>query len=215
MSPAKRRCILGPLPEELNLITLHLGNGASVAAIREGKSIDTSMGMTPLEGLVMGTRSGDLDPAIPFYLIRELALSPEKVENLLNKESGLKGICGLNDMREIQQRAGQGDECAVLAFDMFCYRVKKYIGAYYAVLGRLDVIVFTGGIGENSGPVRSAVCGESAAPGDHSGRAERTAPWRGRPRRSRRRAPRSGSWWCAPTRNSKLRSRLKRSSKRQ
>ncbi len=148
---------LGQPLEKLNMITLHLGNGASVAAIREGKSIDTSMGMTPLEGLVMGTRSGDLDPAIPFYLIRELALSPEKVENLLNKDSGLKGICGVNDMREIQQRAAQGDECAALAFDMFCYRVKKYIGAYYAVLGQLDAIVFTGGIGENSGPVRSAV----------------------------------------------------------
>ncbi len=149
---------LGQPLEKLTMITLHLGSGASVAAIQEGKSIDTSMGMTPLEGLVMGTRSGDLDPAIPFYLIRELELSPEKVESLLNKDSGLKGICGVNDMREIQQRAGQGDESAVLAFDMFCYRVKKYIGAYYAVLGRLDAIVFTGGIGENSGPVRSAVC---------------------------------------------------------
>ncbi len=149
---------LGKSPAELNLITLHLGNGASVAAIREGQSIDTSMGMTPLEGLVMGTRSGDLDPAIPFYLIRQLALPPEKVESILNKESGLKGVCGVNDMREIQDRAGQGDERARLAFDMFCYRVRKYIGAYFAVLGRLDAVVFTGGIGENSGPVRSAVC---------------------------------------------------------
>jgi acetate kinase len=149
---------LGQPLEELNLITLHLGNGASVGAIREGKSIDTSMGMTPLEGLIMGTRSGDLDPAIPFYLIRQLELPLEKVENLLNKESGLKGICGFSDMREIQQQAGQGDERAVLAFDMFCYRVKKYIGAYLAVLGRLDAIVFTGGIGENSEAVRSAVC---------------------------------------------------------
>jgi acetate kinase len=149
---------LGHPPGELNLITLHLGNGASAAAIRGGKSIDTSMGMTPLEGLVMGTRSGDLDPAIPFYLIRQLALPPEKVESLLNKESGLKGVCGFSDMREIQQRAGEGDERAGLAFEMFCYRVRKYIGAYLAVLGRLDAIVFTGGIGENSGPVRRAVC---------------------------------------------------------
>jgi len=149
---------LGQPPEKLNLITLHLGNGASVAAIREGKSIDTSMGMTPLEGLVMGTRSGDLDPAIPFYLIRQLELSADKVENLLNKESGLKGVCGYSDMREIQQRAGEGDERATLAFDMFCYRVRKYIGAYLAVLGRLDAIIFTGGIGENSGTVRSAAC---------------------------------------------------------
>jgi acetate kinase len=150
---------LGRPLEALNLITLHLGNGASAAAIRGGRSIDTSMGMTPLEGLVMGTRSGDLDPAIPFYLIRQLALPPEKVENLLNKESGLKGVCGFSDMREIQQRAGEGDEQAALAFEMFCYRVRKYIGAYLAVLGRLDAIVFTGGIGENSGAVRSAVCG--------------------------------------------------------
>jgi len=149
---------LGRPTEELNLITLHLGNGASAAAIQGGKSIDTSMGMTPLEGLVMGTRSGDLDPAIPFYLIRQLALPPEKVENLLNKESGLKGVCGFSDMREIQQRAAAGDEGAGLAFEMFCYRVRKYIGAYLAVLGRLDAVVFTGGIGENSGPVRSAVC---------------------------------------------------------
>ena len=149
---------LGQASETLNIITLHLGNGASVAAIREGECIDTSMGMTPLEGLVMGTRSGDIDPAIPFYLIRQLSLTPEKVEGLLNKESGLKGICGYSDMREIQQRAGQGDERARLAFEMFCYRVRKYIGAYTAVLGRLDAIVFTGGIGENSTEVRSAVC---------------------------------------------------------
>ncbi|ABQ26831.1 acetate kinase [Geotalea uraniireducens] len=149
---------LGHPMEELNLITLHLGNGASVAAIRAGECIDTSMGMTPLEGLVMGTRSGDLDPAIPFYLIRQLALTPEKVENLLNKESGLKGVCGFSDMREIQQRASEGDERAALAFDMFCYRVRKYIGAYCAVLGRLDAMIFTGGIGENSAAVRSAVC---------------------------------------------------------
>ena len=150
---------LGHPPEELHLITLHLGNGASAAAIRGGKSIDTSMGMTPLEGLIMGTRSGDLDPAIPFYLIRQLALHPEKVESLLNKESGLKGVCGFGDMREIQQRAGEGDEQAALAFEMFCYRVKKYIGAYFAVLGRLDAIIFTGGIGENSAAARSAICG--------------------------------------------------------
>jgi acetate kinase len=150
---------LGKPIEELNLITLHLGNGASAAAIRGGESIDTSMGMTPLEGLIMGTRSGDLDPAIPFFLIRELKMAPEEVENLLNKNSGLKGICGLNDMREIQQRAAGGDDRAALAMDMFCYRVKKYIGAYHAVLGRLDAVIFAGGIGENSGPVRSAVCG--------------------------------------------------------
>jgi acetate kinase len=150
---------LGKPIEELSLITLHLGNGASAAAIRGGKSIDTSMGMTPLEGLVMGTRSGDLDPAIPFFLIRELKMAPDEVENLLNKKSGLKGICGLNDMREIQARSAEGEEGAALAMEMFCYRIKKYIGAYHAVLGRLDAVIFTGGIGENSGVVRSAVCG--------------------------------------------------------
>jgi acetate kinase len=149
---------LGRPPEQLNLITLHLGNGASAAAIQGGQSIDTSMGMTPLEGLVMGTRCGDLDPAIPFYLIRQLALPPEKVESLLNKESGLRGVCGFSDMREIQQRAAEEDMQAALAFGIFCYRVRKYIGAYLAVLGRLDAIVFTGGIGENSGAVRSSVC---------------------------------------------------------
>ena len=131
------------------------------------------MGMTPLEGLVMGTRSGDLDPAIPFYLMRQLALSPEKVENLLNKESGLKGVCGVSDMREIQRRAGQGDERAALAFEMFCYRVKKYIGAYTAVLGRVDAIVFTGGIGENSAAVRGAVCAGLQHLGISGGRAEK------------------------------------------
>ncbi len=149
---------LGRPLEELNMITLHLGNGASVAAIREGVCVDTSMGLTPLEGLIMGTRCGDLDPAIPFHLIRQLSLSVDRVEEILNKESGLKGICGFNDMREVQQRAEHGDERARLAFDMFCYRVKKYIGAYTAVLGRLDAVVFTGGIGENSEGVRSAVC---------------------------------------------------------
>lgn len=143
---------------ELNLITLHLGNGASATAIRNGSSIDTSMGMTPLEGLVMGTRSGDLDPAVPFYLIRQLEVPPEKVESLLNKESGLKGVCGCSDMREIRQRVEQGDEGAELAFQIFCYRVKKYIGAYHAVLGRLDALIFTGGIGENCESVRSESC---------------------------------------------------------
>jgi acetate kinase len=149
---------LGRSLAELNLITLHLGNGASAAAIRGGACIDTSMGMTPLEGLVMGTRCGDLDPAVPFYLIRQLGLPPDKVENLLNKESGLKGMCGFGDMREILQRSDQGDESAELALQVFCYRIKKYIGAYYGVLGRLDAVVFTGGIGENCNIVRNEAC---------------------------------------------------------
>ena len=149
---------LGIPPDQLNLITLHLGNGASATAVEKGKSIDTSMGLTPLEGLVMGTRCGDLDPAVHFYLARKTGRPYEEIEGLLNKESGLKGICGLNDMREIQERARGGDARAELAFEVFCYRVKKYIGAYYAVLGSVNAIVFTGGIGENSAAVRAASC---------------------------------------------------------
>ena len=144
--------------EDLNIITLHLGNGASAAAIRGGKSIDTSMGLTPLEGLVMGTRSGDLDPAILFYLSRESGFDMDALDTLLNKESGLKGICGENDMRTISEAAGQGDHQARLALTIFCYRLKKYIGAYMAALGGVDCIVFTGGIGENSATVRQMSC---------------------------------------------------------
>ncbi len=143
---------------DLNLITLHLGNGCSATAIAGGKSVDTSMGMTPLEGLVMGTRSGDLDPALHFYLQRAMGLDSAALENLLNKQSGLKGVCGVSDMREIQQRAESGDTAAQLAEALFAYRVKKYIGAYLAVLGRVDAIIFTGGIGEHSARIRELVC---------------------------------------------------------
>jgi len=149
---------LGRPLETLNLITLHLGNGASATAIERGKSIDTSMGLTPLEGLVMGTRCGDLDPAVHFYLARKTGKPFEEIEGILNKESGLKGICGLNDMREIQERSQGGDAQAELALEMFCYRVKKYIGAYYAALGSVDAVIFTGGIGENSAVVRTKAC---------------------------------------------------------
>jgi acetate kinase len=149
---------LGKSPEKLNLITLHLGNGASCAAVQGGVSVDTSMGLTPLEGLVMGTRSGDIDPAIHFFIMKEMGITADQLERLLNSESGLKGICGLNDMREIEGRAMNGDEGAKLAIEIFCYRIKKYIGAYCAILGRLDAIVFTGGIGENSLFARSMVC---------------------------------------------------------
>ena len=149
---------MGKAPADTNLITLHLGNGASCAAVRGGLSIDTSMGLTPLEGLVMGTRSGDIDPALHFFMLRETGMSADELEKTLNSQAGLKGICGLNDMREIQEQAGLGTERAMLALDMFCYRVKKYIGAYCAVLGRVDAVVFTGGIGENSATVRSRAC---------------------------------------------------------
>jgi acetate kinase len=144
--------------DQVNLIVFHLGNGASVAAIRGGQSVDTSMGMTPLEGLIMGTRSGDIDPSIIFYLGRVTGQSPEEIEARLNKESGLKGICGATDMREIIRRMEEGDEQACLAHDMVAYRIKKYLGAYYAVLGHVDAVVFTGGIGENVQSIRAKVC---------------------------------------------------------
>ena len=144
--------------ESLSLITLHLGNGASAAAVKGGRSIDTSMGMTPLEGLIMGTRSGDIDPAIVFYLGRQTGLGRDEVESILNKDSGLKGICGVNDMRKIGELAQAGNARARLAIEMVCYRIKKYIGAYYAVLGQLDALVFTGGIGENASFIRAGAC---------------------------------------------------------
>jgi len=144
----------------LNAITLHLGNGASMSAVRNGKSVDTSMGLTPLEGLIMGTRSGDIDPAVLFYLARKEGYTIDDLDRLLNKESGLKGICGSNDMREIGKMAEEGNEQAQLALDMFNYRIKKYIGAYSAVLGRVDCIIFTGGIGENDTSVRLHTCSD-------------------------------------------------------
>lgn len=149
---------LGKPLSACNFITMHLGNGTSCAAIKDGKSVDTSMGMTPLEGLVMGTRCGDIDPAIPFYLARTLGKPFDEIENILNKQSGLKGIAGVNDMREVERSAASGNLNAQLALDMFCYRIRKYIGAYYAALGNLDAIIFTGGIGENSTVVRGKAC---------------------------------------------------------
>ena len=144
--------------ESMNLITLHLGNGASVTAIKNGKSVDTSMGMTPLEGLIMGTRSGDIDPAIIFYLGRQAGYAPQEIESMLNEQSGLKGICGANDMRDIGRLAANGDKAAGLAIEMYCYRIKKYIGAYSAALGRIEALVFTGGIGENAADIRRRAC---------------------------------------------------------
>ncbi len=149
---------LGRPVEELRLITLHLGNGASAAAIEAGRCVETSMGMTPLEGLIMGTRCGDIDPAIVFYLARQTGMSMDELDDLLNRQSGLKGICGYNDMRTITALADQGDASAGLALDMFCHRLKKYIGSYMAILGKTDALVFTGGIGENSALVRQQSC---------------------------------------------------------
>lgn len=149
---------LGERLADLKLVTLHLGNGASACAIRAGQSIDTSMGFTPLEGLVMGSRCGDLDPALPGHIAQRLGLSAEQLDRLLNQRSGLRGLCGDHDMRRIEQRMAAGDADARLAFDMFCYRVRKYVGAYHAVLNGIDVLVFTAGIGEHSTAVRAAVC---------------------------------------------------------
>lgn len=147
---------LGRPLEELKLITLHLGNGASACAIDGGKSVDTSMGLSPLEGLVMGTRSGDLDPAVVFHMIRA-GMEPDEVEEALNKQSGLKGLAGANDLRQVQQAADDGDTDARLALAVMTHRLRKYIGAYFAVLGGLDAVVFTAGIGQHSAAVRQSV----------------------------------------------------------
>lgn len=156
---AKQAAALLDMPlQRLNLITLHLGNGASAAAIKQGRCIDTSMGMTPLEGLMMGSRCGDLDPAVPLYLAKAMNKSDDEIDQLLNEQSGLLGVCGVNDMREVQRRIGKGDADAQRALEMYCYRIRKYIGAYYAVLGRLDALVFTAGIGEHDAEVRWRSC---------------------------------------------------------
>lgn len=144
--------------EKLKLITLHLGNGASTAAILNGLCIDTSMGMTPLEGLIMGTRCGDLDPSLHFYLARTVGMDLDEIETLLNLDSGLKGLCGASDMRDVHRLADNGDEQARLAIEIYCYRIAKYIGAYYAALGGLDALIFTAGIGENDPAIRQSIC---------------------------------------------------------
>jgi len=152
--------MLGRPLEELCLISAHLGNGCSIAAVSQGRSLDTSMGMTPLEGLVMGTRSGDLDPNLHQYLAHTLKLDLEQVTDLLNKKSGLLGLSGLsNDMRELERAAAQGHGGAQLAIEVFCYRLAKYAAAMSVPLGRIDALIFTGGIGENSVLVRSKVLG--------------------------------------------------------
>jgi acetate kinase len=146
--------------EQTNIITLHLGNGCSAAAIQEGKSVDTSMGMTPLEGLVMGTRSGDLDPAIVNYVANKEGMSATEIDGLLNKQSGLLGISGLtNDMRVLQNELAENEDRRVrLAIEVFCYRARKYIGAFLAAMGGADAVVFTGGIGENAPDIRARIC---------------------------------------------------------
>lgn len=143
--------------KELKIITCHLGNGCSITAFEKGKSIDNSMGLTPLEGLVMGTRCGDLDPSVPIYIMKELGLAPEQVTDVLNRKSGLLGLCGKSDMRDIVELAKSGDKASKTAIEIFVYRIQKYIGAYIAALNGVDVIVFTGGIGENSPHIRALI----------------------------------------------------------
>jgi len=147
--------ILGKDLAETNMVTVHLGNGGSITAVENGRSVDTTMGLTPLEGLVMGTRSGDVDPAIHTFLARNKGMGIEEIDAMLNKESGLKGLCGMNDMRDIHKAIEEGDERAKIALGVQTYRNRKYIAAYMGVLGRVDAIVFTAGIGENDNIVRS------------------------------------------------------------
>jgi acetate kinase len=148
--------LLGRSYEETNTISLHLGNGASACAVEGGRSVATSMGLSPLEGLVMGTRSGDLDPTVIFHLRREGGLLVDDIDDLLNHRSGLHGLSGANDMREVLRRREGGDPAAALAFDVYCRRIKQYVGGYYALLGRVDAVTFTAGVGEHAAPVRAA-----------------------------------------------------------
>jgi acetate kinase len=147
--------LLGRAPQVTSSIVLHLGNGASASAVAGGRSVDTSMGMTPLEGLVMGTRSGDLDPAVVFHMRRSAGLDPDQVEAALNSGSGLIGLAGDNDLRAVHRRIADGDPEAAEALELYCYRIRKYVGAYYAALGQVDAVVFTAGVGENDAVVRA------------------------------------------------------------
>ena len=149
---------LGRGPEGTRLITCHLGSGASVCALRDGLSVDTSMGLTPLEGLVMGSHSGDTDPGLLLYLMRTQGMTAEQLDDLLNHDSGLKGLAGKSDVRDLEQAARTGDVRAELALEIFAYRVRKYLGAYAAALGGLDAVAFTGGIGEHSADIRGRIC---------------------------------------------------------
>lgn len=146
--------LLGKDPSEVNVIVAHLGNGASITAVRGGRSVETSMGLTPLEGLVMGTRSGDVDPAVVFHLGRVAGMTIDELDDLLNRRSGMLGLTGSSDLRDVHDRIAAGDEEARLALGVYCHRLKKYIGAYIAILGPVDAIAFTAGVGENDDIVR-------------------------------------------------------------
>ena len=144
--------------KELRIVSCHLGNGASITAVLGGKPVDTSMGFTPLEGLMMGTRSGDIDPGAIFYLMKTYDLNLHEIDSLLNKHSGLYGIAGVSDMRDIEKGIAEGERLAQVAFDMYEYRIRKYIGAYIAAMGGIDALVFTAGIGENTPSLRTKLC---------------------------------------------------------
>jgi acetate kinase len=151
--------VLGQSLEALRMVTCHLGNGCSITAVKNGKSIDTSMGFTPLEGLIMGTRSGDIDPTIVFYLMERVGSSAQEINSMLNRESGLLGLSGISrDMRDILKSASEGNKKAITTIKCFVYRIKKYIGAYAVSMGGLDAVVFTAGIGENSSQLRAMIC---------------------------------------------------------
>lgn len=147
--------VLGVKPEDVRIITCHIGNGASVSAVKYGKCVDTSMGLTPLEGLMMGTRSGDVDPSAVLSIMKKEGLTPDQMSDLLNKQSGVKGISGVSsDIREVESGIREGNERCKLAMDMYSYRIKKYVGAYAAVMGGVDIVVFTAGVGEHQWDVR-------------------------------------------------------------
>ena len=157
---AKRASVLlHKKPADTNIIIAHIGNGASLCAVKDGKCLDTTMGMTPLQGLVMGTRCGTIDPAIPFFMMRKTGMNLDEMDDALNKESGLLGLSGkYTDMRDVMKAIGEGDKRSKLAFDVECYRVKKYIGSYIAAIGKVDALVFTAGVGEFGSEVRGGVC---------------------------------------------------------
>jgi acetate kinase len=165
--------------QSLNLIVLHLGNGASACAIRQGRSIDTSMGMTPLAGLVMGTRGGDLDPGVLLFWLEQMGEPAAHIARWLNRESGLKGIAGTNDMRDVLERADGDEPSARLALEMYLHRLRHYIGAYRALLPELDALVFTGGVGEHAAAIRAGACRDLGHLGLHLDEAANAAPLSG------------------------------------
>jgi acetate kinase len=192
--------LLDRAPADVNLIVLHLGNGASATAVERGRSVDTSMGLTPMEGLVMGTRCGDIDPALVFHLRRTAGLELDEIERVLNSGSGMKALAGASDLREVHARTAAGDAAAELALAVYCYRIRKYVGAYLAVLGHVDAVVFTAGVGEND-PVVRAVRSTASSRWEYAWPRTEMSPPPPRRARSRPRAPPCRCSWCRRTRS--------------